>query len=55
MMIYHGFHDDAARQHARLRERIWDKEASSWKQLALGFGLSGILLSMLALVFLLTY
>jgi len=54
-MIYHGFHDDAERQHAVLRERIRDKEAANWKQLALGFGLSGIILSLLALLFLLTY
>lgn len=54
-MIYHGFNDDADRHLAILRERIRNKEASSWKHLALGFGFSGIIFSLIALIFLLSY
>ncbi|TYC69931.1 hypothetical protein FMN63_08390 [Stappia sp. BW2] len=54
-MIYHGFNDDADRHLAILRERIRDREASSWKQLALGFGFTGVIFSLLALIFLMSY
>lgn len=54
-MIYHGFHLSADRQHAILQERIRFREARDWKRLAFGFGLSGIILCLLALIFLLSY
>jgi len=54
-MIHHGFLIGADQYHAILQERIRTREARDWKRLALGFGLSGVILSLLALVFLLGY
>jgi hypothetical protein len=54
-MIELGFHYDAHRFSDRLEERIRERQAGSWKRLALGFGLSGAILSLLALLFLLGY
>ena len=54
-MIHHGFLIAADRYDAILQERIRTREARDWKRLAFGFGLSGILLSLLALTFLLGY
>jgi hypothetical protein len=54
-MIYQSFDSGAERHNAILQERIRTREAQDWKRLALGFGLSGVLLSLLALVFLLGY
>ena len=54
-MIQQGFLIAAEHYDAILQERIRTREARDWKRLALGFGLSGILLSLLALTFLLGY
>ncbi len=55
MMTRQGFHEDAHRQDIRLEERIRRQQERSWKGLAIGFGLSGAILALLALTFLLTY
>jgi hypothetical protein len=55
MMIQQGFHGDAHRQDTRLKERIRRQEELNWKRLAFGFGLSGAILSVLALTFFLAY
>ncbi|GAB4516923.1 MAG: hypothetical protein Tsb0019_16510 [Roseibium sp.] len=54
-MIQLGFHYDAHSVSDRLEERIRVRQAGNWRRLALGFGLSGAILSVLALVFLLGY
>jgi len=54
-MIYHGFHTGTDQHHAILEERIRTREARDWRRLALGFGLSGLILSLLALTFVLNY
>lgn len=40
---------------AILEEWIRDREARGWRRLALGFGFSGLILSLLALTFVLNY
>lgn len=54
-MIQQGFYQDAHRHSERLEQRIRDREAISWKHLSLGFGLSGAILLLLSLIFLLGY
>ncbi|MEO9529495.1 hypothetical protein [Roseibium sp.] len=55
MMTQQGFHEDAHRQDIRLEEQIRRQENRNWKGLAIGFGLSGAILALLALTFMLTY
>lgn len=54
-MIHQGFLIGADQYHAILQERIRERRARDWRRLALGFGMSGLILALLAVTFLLGY